>query len=280
MWWAPAAASQVKDTQETRDHAESAQAGAKTPIERGFDLLYSLRFEEGRKQFTAWRSDHPDDPMSDIAIAASYLFEEFYLQRVLTSEFFLDDRRFLGGIEGKPDQSRMQRFNEAYQRGRDLASRQLEANPDDADALYVLTLATGIQAYNKALLEKQQTKSLSLMKESKKYANRLLELQPDAYDAWMAIGAVNYSLGVLPTLKRFFLWISGTSGDKNLGMEQLRITAEKGHYLKAYAKIFLALAALREKQEDVARKQLSDLAAEFPENHLFIEELARLNGQA
>ena len=44
------------------------------------------------------------------AEAASYLFEEFYRQGVMTSEFFLDDKKFLRGIEGKPDPERMKNF--------------------------------------------------------------------------------------------------------------------------------------------------------------------------
>ena len=59
-------------------------------------------------------------------------------------------------------------------------------------------------------------------------------------------------------------------------MEQLQITAEKGHYLKPFAEIFLALAAMREKQNDLARIQLMDLVARFPENPLFKEELNHL----
>ena len=38
----------------------------------------------------------------------------------------------------------------------------------------------------------------------------------------------------------------------------------------------LALAALREKKADVARTQLKELVAEFPENPLFASELAKL----
>jgi predicted Zn-dependent protease len=38
----------------------------------------------------------------------------------------------------------------------------------------------------------------------------------------------------------------------------------------------LALAALREKQVEVARVQLKELVAEFPENPLFASELAKL----
>jgi hypothetical protein len=265
--------------QETDDLFASNRIETKPSIKTGFDLLYSLKFEEGRKHFIDWQTLHPSDPISNIAIAASYLFEEFYHQQVLTSEFFLDDRRFFGGIEGEPDKDRIRGFKEAYQRGRDLILRQLEANPDDADALFAMTLATGLNAYDKAFLEKDPRRSLSLMKESKRYAERLLELQPDRSDAFLAVGAVNYTLGVLPTLKRLFLWFTGTSGNKSLGMKQLRIAAEKGSYLRPFAKILLALAALREKQEDIARKQLSDLVAEYPDNHVFAEELARLTGR-
>jgi hypothetical protein len=58
------------------------------------------------------------------------------------------------------------------------------------------------------------------------------------------------------------------------------IAAERGHYLRPFAKILLALAALREKKPKIARKQLQQLAAEFPENPLFSRELAKLNVSA
>jgi predicted Zn-dependent protease len=40
--------------------------------------------------------------------------------------------------------------------------------------------------------------------------------------------------------------------------------------------ILLALAARREKKTEVARKQLTELVAEFPENPLFANELAKV----
>lgn len=52
--------------------------------------------------------------------------------------------------------------------------------------------------------------------------------------------------------------------------------ADKGHYLRSFAKILLALAALREKKTEVASKQLTELVAEFPENPLFANELAKV----
>jgi hypothetical protein len=255
------------------------QSDTKIQIENGYNLLYELKFEEARAQFVAWQTTHPGDPLSDVSIAVSYLFEELYHHNVLTSEFFLDNKRLFGGIEGKPDESRTRNFNEACQRGRERALMLLKANPNDADALFALTLATGMQANYAAMLEKRLGKSLRLMREHEDQAKRLLKLQPESGDAWLAIGATNYLIGSLPGYIRFFLWFGRISGDKEYGMEKLRVAATKGHYLRPFAKIFLALAALREKHEDEARVQLSDLVAEFPENHLFADELARLTSR-
>jgi predicted Zn-dependent protease len=54
------------------------------------------------------------------------------------------------------------------------------------------------------------------------------------------------------------------------------IAADHGRYLRPFAKILLALTALREKKPEVARIQLNELVAESPENPLFASELANL----
>jgi hypothetical protein len=72
-------------------------------LDAGFHLLYELKPEEARKQFEALQKSHPEDPLGSAADAAAYLFEECYRQGVLTSEFFLDDERFLGKIPLKTD---------------------------------------------------------------------------------------------------------------------------------------------------------------------------------
>lgn len=253
---------------------------AATPeLDKGFHLLYDLKFPDARELFLAWKKSHPDEPLGNVSIAASYLFEEFYRQDVLTSEFFLNDKKFLRGIEGKPDEARKKDFMEANHRAAELARRRLKTNPDDAEALFALTLATGMQADYLSILERRQLESLKLIKLADGYAKRLLAVRPDATDAWVALGAANYIIGCLPGTTRFFLWFGGIHGDKKLGMEQLRRTAEHGHYLRPYAKIFLALAARREKQNDLAERLLRELAAEFPENPLYATELARLMPQ-
>jgi hypothetical protein len=72
-------------------------------LDAGFHLLYELKLEEAHSQFEVWQMSHLDDPLGSAAEAAAYLFEECYRQGVLTSEFFLDNKRFLGKIPLKPD---------------------------------------------------------------------------------------------------------------------------------------------------------------------------------
>lgn len=60
-----------------------------------------------------------------------------------------------------------------------------------------------------------------------------------------------------------------------MGIKQLEIAAASGRYLRPFAKILLALR--REKKPDVARNQLTELVAEFPQNPLFVGEPAKLN---
>ncbi len=254
-------------------------AGEKPQIESGFNLLYELKFGEARERFSEWKRANPADPLGFAAMAASYLFEEFYYQHVLTSEFFLDDELLLGGIQGKPNEARKANFQSENGKAKELARKRLNEDPQDANALFSLTIATGMQADFLSILERRQLESLSLIKEADRYAKRLIALRPDDADAWLSLGAANYIVGCLPAYKRFFLWFGRIHGDKELGMEQLQITAEKGHYLKPFAQIFLALAAMRENRDEIARNQLTDLAAHFPDNPIFRDELARLGSR-
>jgi hypothetical protein len=259
----------------------SAQAQAEVwhspELDAGFHLLYELNAAEARAQFAAWQKAHPEDPLGSASEAASYLFEECYRQGVLTSEFFLDDKRFLGKIALKPDQALRTAFFAAVQRAQDLARLRLKANPDDANALFALTLSVGMQADYASLIEKHQLESLRMIREADKLANKLLAVAPDAADAYLTLGAANYIIGSLPAPKRFFLRFVGIRGDKRGGIQQLKIAAGRGHYLRPFAKILLALAALREKQIELARTQLTELVAEFPQNPLFASERAKLN---
>jgi hypothetical protein len=75
---------------------------------------------------------------------------------------------------------------------------------------------------------------------------------------------------------RWLLALGGAQVDRERGIQDLRLTADKGHYLSPYARLLLAVAALRNQDHAGARELLSALVREFPHNRLYSEELSRL----
>lgn len=247
------------------------------PLVGGFHQLYHLRFSDARVAFIAWQREHPSDPMGFIAEAASHLFEEFERDGVLTTSFFLDDDLLLGGIKGTPDASRTQAFERAKEHARSLAQPQLQRDRRDANALLALTLAAGMSANYACLIAKRQVESLGQIREAEKSAQQLLTVSPKMTDPYMALGAANYILACLPSYKRAVLWFGGLAGDKQRGMDQLAQAARDGAYLGPYAKILLALASLREKRGEDAKRLMAELTAEFPDSPLFRRERGNID---
>ena len=246
-------------------------------LNAGFDILYVQKFAEARQIFASWESRNQEDPFSEVAMAASYLFEELYLQGVLTSDFFMNEKKFLHGIDGMPNPERMSHFGEALTRARELASARQKTNPNDGEALFALTLAAGMESDADSILLKKHLDGLKRMKEANKYAEGLLARDPDATDAYIALGIANYVIGSQNAGARFALRFDGVHGNKQLGMEQVAKTAQNGRYLRPFAKIILALAARREKQTPLAQRLLQDLCEQYPDSELYASEYAKVS---
>ena len=248
-------------------------------LKAGYQLLYEQKFPEARAIFEEWAAKNPTEPFGQVSIAASYLFEEFYLQRVLTSDYFLDDKRFLGGITGTPDPDRIKAFEEATVKARALAAVRLKQNKRDPEGLYAMTLSAGMQSDADSMLLKKHYDALKHLKEANANAEVLLADHPDAYDVYVAPGVAYYVIGSLSGSARFILWFGGVHGDKSLGMSKVGKTAENGNYLKPFAQILLALSARREKKTELAVKNLKELTEEFPGNPVYESEYAKALGR-
>jgi hypothetical protein len=247
-------------------------------LNEGFRLLYTQHFPEARSAFHDWADTHPAEPFPQAAIAASYLFEELYRQGVLTSDFFLNEKKFLRGIDGKPNAERMKDFRGALTNARALAKARLAEHPKDPEALFALAISDGMESNAYSILEKKHVDALKMIKESNQYAKELLAQRPEALDAYVPLGSANYIIGSLSGGTRFVLWFGNIHGDKKLGMTQMQNAADNGRYLKPFAQILLALAARREKQNALAQRLLRELTEEFPSSTLFASEYAKVMG--
>jgi hypothetical protein len=152
----------------------------------------------------------------------------------------------------------------------------LATNPASPDALLAKTLTNGLQADYAGLIEKRNMASLSYTKEGRRWAERLLHADASCDDAYLALGAENYLVSIKPMLVRWIARLSGAKADQQLGVQQLRLAAQGGRFLKPFAKLLLAVAALRDHDVDMARELLNELQLEFPRNPLYAYELGKL----
>ena len=247
-----------------------------TALDQGFHDLYNLNFDVAQRDFAAWESQHPDDPMGPVSQAAGLLFSEFNRLGVLESQFYENDAAFERRAKVLPDPAVRGRFQAHLERASNLAHVRLTKDTKDKDGLFALTLSAGLEADYAALIEKRNLASLRSAKEASVWAQQLLAVCPDCYDALLATGFSKYIIGSMAAPVRWILRRGGLPGDKQAGIADLELTAQRGHYLAPFARILLAIAYVRDKDRSRALQMLDGLRTEFPGNTLFPREIARL----
>jgi hypothetical protein len=247
------------------------------PLDHGFQLLYNLDFDRAHNVFATWQQSHPDDPMGPTCDAAGVLFSEFHRLGVLEAQFFENDKKFENRQKLSPDPAVRERFNTAILKAENIARARLAKNSKDKDALFALTLTNGLQGDYAALIEKRNLASLRYTKQATAWGDQTLAVDPECYDAHIASGISKYIIGSMAAPVRWLVRLGGVSGDKQEGMKELKLTAERGHYLAPFANILLAIAYVREHDKPRARELLASLRDQFPANPLFAEEIARLD---
>ncbi len=238
--------------------------------------MYNLDFPGAHSTFRQYQATHPDDPLGHVADGAAYLFAEFNRLQILESDLFVDDHSWDNRSQQQPDPAVKAAFEKELTRSDELVAKLLATSPNNANALFARVLANGLRGDYTAMIEKRNLASLSYMKTARVTAQDLLAIDPTCYDAFLAVGVENYLLGTTPAPVRWVLRMTGSQTDKDEGIQRLRLTAEKGYYLAPFARLLLAVAALRDKDKKTARVLLAGLANEFPRNQLYSKELARI----
>ena len=255
--------------------ARAATLGS-APLDTGYRQMYNLEFDQAHRTFEAWKRERPDDPLGPVSNAAAYLFAELDRLHVLQAEFFIHDDNFRRPKRLTPDPATRSAFDRELAEAEKLTNAMLARAPQDENALFAQILRLGLRADYDGLIDKRYLTSLRTIKIGRLIAERLLAADPSYYDAYLAIGVENYMLSLKPAPVRWLLQLGGAQTDRAKGLAELRLTAENGHYLRPYARLLIAVAALRDHDRNKAREILQDLARQFPKNNLYAEELARL----
>jgi len=246
-----------------------------TMLDQCFHSMYNLRFGDAFQIVNQAKAVDKNDPMPWVAQGAAVLFRELDKLHILRSDLFVSDTAFSNRPTYNWDQDSKKEFEDALASAEKLAKDRLDHDKNDIRGLFALTLVNGLRANDAALITKHNLTSLGFTKTSTGFAEKLLALSPNYYDAYIATGMGQYLIGSKAAPVRWILRLGGFKGDQEEGIKELTLVADHGRYLAPFAQVLLAFNDLRHQNRTEARKRFAQLHDQFPANPLYQQEMAK-----
>lgn len=258
--------------------ADAGQDELRSLIERGFTHIYDLEYQEAEKVFEQAIALYPDHPSGYLYLATNIWLRELAEGRELTFEQFVAAEQLARRPRRrKVDPALEQRFRQLIDTAIEKAESKLEANERDAESLYLLGTAHGTLAGFEATVSRKFFSALRNGSKAFDYHKKVVELDPTFYDSYLTIGMYDYIAGSLPRTVKWLAFLFGFRGNKERGLLEIQLAAEKGRYNSKDAKVMLTVLSIREKRPLVALKYLSELHKLHPKNYLIHLDLAALH---
>jgi tetratricopeptide (TPR) repeat protein len=220
-------------------------------IEAGLDEILRLQLEKALVRFEGLEKTLPDHPAGP--------FFQAYIRWWMMFE------------QGSPAPS-LDRFQDEINKVFQLTRDRLTSDTGNAEMRLYLGSTLALEAKLKAM----QHKNLGAAREADKAKGVLeecLSLSPGTVDANLNIGLYNYIIDSLPPSLKFLRVLASLSGgDKQEGLDQIRLVAEKGRWFKGEARVALAALLLdREYKTSSAEglRWIRGLEKDYPENLYF-----------
>ena len=177
-------------------------------LDDSFRSMYNLQFDQALSKAEQAKQVDKTDPMPWVAQASAILFREFDRLHILRSDLFASDDAFSSRPAYSWVPASRKQFDDAIAGGEKIAQDRLNRDKKDVKALFALALFNGLRADDAALITKRNLTALSYTKSSTGYADKLLAIAPDYYDAYIATGMGKYLIGGKPAPVR---WMLGTT---------------------------------------------------------------------
>lgn len=226
---------------------------AKLPEEltRAVDLIYNAQFTEAKSILSKYITAHPQDP-------AGYLMSGMLKEWYNTLNNVKNDAEILAD----------------YQQANQLAAQELNANPGNIDKMILLG-NTYMYMAKKYVDKGEKFKAGKLLKKAKELMNQSIQMNPNAYDAYFALGVFNYFSERVPSGFKWLAKLMGFNGNKETGLEYLKKAAENNNITQGDAAFLLFyIYSENEKNYPVAIQFNQILKDRFPKNIKFLYDEA------
>lgn len=240
----------------------------------GFDHFYNLEYDEALKFFERQAIEQPANPDAHNHVAQTLLFREMLRSGSLESEMVSRNNPFLRRANMNPSPQVAREFEANIASAMKLCEDRIAEEPLDWRAKYALGVSHGLRANFNWLVRKAWRDALKDATAARKLHEDVVEIQPQFIDANLVLGLHNYLIGSLPWHYRALGFLAGFRGDREAGLNQLKLVAQRGELNRFDAQVFLAGIYRREHRPEEAIPLVQSLIAHFPRNYLFRLELA------
>lgn len=245
-------------------------------LSAGDDHYFNLEYDEALRAYYDALEIGGEDATVWNHIATTLLYSELNRLGKLETSAFRGDNEFLDREKPEPDPEHVQAFLGALHQARRLADEALAADPGSRSALLSLSANYALEANYQFMVEGSYFSALRNGNRARDYAEQLIELDPDAVDAYLVPGVQEYVIGSLPWAVKILASVGGIRGNKERGQEWVTRVADEGDSLQTEARVLMTLLHRRERRPLEAAKVLQELIEDFPRNYVLRLELGSM----
>lgn len=252
------------------------QTSSASLVVKGYDHFYNVEYPQAIAAFQQAVTEEPSNPLLHNHLAQAVLFSMMFRAGALETEMVTGGNAFARqpGMEPTPAEHKL--FEDSINESIRLSKVALKKDPNDTTALYAQGAAIGFRGTYSYLVRKAWLDALRDTTAARKLHNRVVELEPGNIDALMMQGVHDYVVGSLSGTTRALIAILGFRGDREKGIQTLRLVAEKGTDNKVDAEILLGVFARRERRPQDAVPICISLHQRYPRNWLVLFELSQM----
>ncbi|MHC4321785.1 MAG: hypothetical protein ACYST3_05870 [Planctomycetota bacterium] len=203
-------------------------------IRQAMDAYYRMDDQRAENIFNDAIGKWPEDPLP-------YLFK---------GGFYLNILRYRNKNREDENQRLKEKIISLNNRVIDIARKRTSENHDDMDALYCLGGAYGNtgRAY---ILNGQWWKGFWKGKKGFKIMEKVVEKDPDYFDAYLGLGIYHYFTATLPKIAKVISFLLGNpKGDKEKGIREFELVRDNSTLLAIEARKILLRVSRWEEDEN------------------------------
>ena len=245
-------------------------------VREGYTHFYNLDYDGALSRFEQVLKQHPQEPMAMDYVLMVTIFRELYHQDLLDTTYYAHDSFLTTQRKVDIPSETRQRIEDLTNQVQSNVDQRLKANSQDKNALFARSYARGLHAAFITLADHSYVTAARQGLASRNDSEAVLKIDPDYADANMSIGIQQFAVASLPRLVRMVVGIAGVGGNKEKGLELIRISAAHGVVTQVESRTTLSLFLRHDGRYGEALGIQHGLAEQFPHDYLFRLEEANL----